>query len=180
MTIPEITMLVTILGWVVTALFQLQLAKRQGEIQRTVSEHNIVFEELHKKRASVVPEMYARLAKMHRSFGVMLDPITTGLKGPYLTEAINDSLDKGNQFSYYFDENKLFLSDQLRTEIAQVIQEYRQISIRYQIAIRNDPDNEQKQLVPAWEESMNKLSLKIAPIEAHIETCFHDMLSGQA
>jgi hypothetical protein len=96
---------------------QLKLAGLQGDIQKTVSEHDTRFAYLHQRRVEVIDKLYKDIVRLNNylmkytSPSPYIDPDFS--EEPQNKLHLNETKNSIIQFIDYYEENKLYLDQKL-------------------------------------------------------------------
>lgn len=109
--VSAIALLVTIVGWGTTA-------RLQGEIQKSISEHDTRFAYLHKRRGEVIDQLYKQICKMKKALTASL------LVDLNDTESLKEHRKNVHKIFYelndYYRENRLYLDEELCQKIEEL------------------------------------------------------------
>lgn len=115
---PFISLLVTIVGWIVIASAQRELAKRQGEIQKIVSEHSTRFTYLYQRQGQVIEELYRKVDKITRLFGASARSTRVKLDAP-IEEQQDKAMKTFWELFEYYHQNRLYIDEKLAQQLLQ-------------------------------------------------------------
>ncbi len=111
--LAALSMLVTIIGWVYSASQQKKLADRQGEIQKTVSEHQIRFTQSFQNQGRVIEGLFKQIVQLQQIFESATDPLEIhGYEGQPKDEQLQQGFKAANEFIAYYHQNSLYLDEE--------------------------------------------------------------------
>lgn len=154
-------------------LFSEKLEKFKSDLEKEVIRHKTTFETLHTERANVIKEVYKLISKTQRAFESLMKPLQE-VGEPLQEEKIKLLVVEFNNFSNYYQENRLFFNEALVEEIDKLLQEFvdiwRQWNHVQYLRKTGEPNIEQ------WGQVWGSIRDKIPPIQKSIETKFRNII----
>ena len=183
--ISGLALLVTILGWSFTYDKQKKLESIRGDIQKIVSEHDIRFEQFHKRRVEVIEELYKRIVRI---IGLLTASIRAArIEGEISPEEYrSNALKQFTEFNDFYYENRLYVNKNLRAHIEKFIHDVLIIAVdfgtleRLQLFISTGTYLQQhdEQRISMLKEVTDKINSGLPEIRDLIEEQMLDILEG--
>lgn len=167
------TLSVAAVAWILKALFssglQRDLERYKRELDAKQFEHQARFSLIHQKRAEVISELYARLARSKTRLGDLVAIFQPG--GQSLVEKRKVTAEAFNEANSYFNEHRIFLSEEIAENVDAVFEAMRDAFIEFDTAqMGNDeykPDN-----TGLWMQAFEGVRDKLPPLMKQMEKQF--------
>jgi hypothetical protein len=177
-------------GYVVRSLFSLWIARDiekykaalatehsvaierlKADLRAAAFEHETRFVRLHEKRVEIIAELYKKLAITEDAFQDVLHPIQAGSREQH-DQRIREAQVDAMKFFAFFNENRVFLDDQLCGLILTLKEKLRRISAEFAGAFGfgTSPTGDQ------WKEAWKLFSADVPQLRAEIESRVRQML----
>lgn len=150
--------------------------KIEISFQRSLFVYQTRYAKLHEKRAEVVAETYARLARVEKSFRYLLDPLPAQLTGESRDTRATATADVANEFMRYVDENRIFLDKDVCEMLIRFSKELYEIYKPFMIARMFPSNTYDINLHEGWSRGIDKLNTEIPILRKEIEDQFRAML----
>ena len=121
-----------------------ELEKLKSSLNIAASQRNTTFNQLHTRRVDVIANTYAKLKYLHDCVANYIKPfVMTG--EPSIEERRKAVYEASNDFTPYYSQNQIFLSQEVSEMISKVNQELISISNLYifTIELQNTPNSAQ-------------------------------------
>jgi len=123
----EITKIIFSTGFIVAGIvylgkilinqfFSKDLEKFKANIEKEEFSYRIKYEKLHVERAEVIKQIYKKMTKTYRSFHSFMAPFQMSDDLPE-KEKGEIAAKNANEFTDYFEENKIFLEKELADKV---------------------------------------------------------------
>lgn len=119
--------------------FQLETDATRHRLQLTAQEQNIMLAELHKKRATVLAELYSLLAEFRWLAESFVSPAEWA-GAPSKREKYGKTIDKSAELYRYFEKNQIYLPEHLCILIQEFMQSLRSRVVGFGIHTTRDED----------------------------------------
>lgn len=133
-----LSLLVTVVGWTVTYQRQVQLASKQGDIQKTVQEQDAHLTYLHQRRGEVIGELYRLIVNIRVHLTASFSSLHVDYE-PSPEAQWNEAIDSFALLLDYYRNYHLFLNQNLCELIDKAIITLDQIAVLKGIAERIQP-----------------------------------------
>lgn len=121
-----------------------ELEQLKSSLSIAATQRNTTFSQLHTRRVDVIANTYAKLKRLHDCVANYIKPFEmTG--GPSREDRRKDVLEASGEFTPYYSQNAIFLSQSVADDIRQVNQELVSISNVYifSVELPHVPDVQQ-------------------------------------
>ena len=167
------TLSVAALAWLLKSLFssglQRDLERYKRELDAKQFEQQARFSLIHQKRAEVIAELYARLARAKARLGELVAIYQPG--GQSLIEKKKGTAEAFNDANSYFHERRIFLPEEIAESVDVVFEAMRDAFIEFDTAQRGSdeykPDN-----TGLWIQSFKGVREKLPPLMKKMEAQF--------
>ena len=175
------TSVVAILAFILKKYFENTIAKDleeyKNQLKLRTTEFQIKFSYLHEKKAKVYSTFYSYLVQTIRAVEDLVRPIR--MNNPIIIDQKNITVDKFNQTSAYFYENRLFFDSDLIHNIESVLNDIKESIIEFDIAqpgkeIEHGPDNDPQ----LWISSYRRIQNNVRPVLEEIENKFREFFQN--
>ena len=133
-----LSLLVTVIGWIVIYRRQVQLANKQGEIQLAIHEQDTRLTYIHQRRGEVIGELYRLIVKIRAHLTASFTSLRYDFE-PTSEEQWNEAVDYFALLLDYYRNYHLFLNQALCELIDKAIITLEQIAALKGIAKRIQP-----------------------------------------
>lgn len=150
----------------------------EHRLTQSLFEYQTKFTELHKRRADVIAELYRLLVQVQHSLSSMAHTMDSDiLKGSKWEKrkAANESID---EFSRYFEENRIYLPGNLGSKIEKFHLEALKTNSELLLANISQELEEDEEYAQRIESASKSIADKISPIRQDIEKEFRRMLGN--
>ena len=165
--------LVWLIREVVRLFFSRSLEKFKSELEKEVITHKLKYERMHSDRAEVIKQVYTRITRTHRSLGSFMSRLQ--LMGESTEEEKGKiAADAANSFTEYYEENRIFIDEDLAKKIDLLSQNFRLAWIKFQTKqhLPKNSDDALKQ----WQSAWDIINEQIPPIKQEIEKDFRKII----
>ncbi len=142
-----------------------EIERLKADLRAAAFEHETRFARLHEKRIEIVAELYRKLAIVEDALNDVLHPIQPGSKEDHKLRTRQAAIE-AQAFFKFFNENRVFLDDQLCGLILEIKEKLRRISAEFAGAFdfAESPSTDEQ-----WTEAWKLFSTDVPPLRSEIE-----------
>lgn len=154
-------------------LFSKDLEKFKANLEKEIAIHRIRYEKMHSERAEVIKELYKKMSKVHRSFGSFMSPLQ--LTGePTEEEKGKLAAQHANEFTEYYEENRIFIEEDLAEDIDQLSKTLRSAWLKFRTS--RAVKNESNEHIKYWDDAWKIIDEEVPKLKKEIEKKFRKIL----
>jgi len=109
--------------------------KLRHELEKATIEHQVRFSKLHEKRAEVIAELYSLLVQAYWDISSFVSPIEWSGE-PNKQEKYAKAMNSVADFYRYFDRHRIYIPEDLCSQIDEFVQEMRKKAIGFGVYVR--------------------------------------------
>lgn len=170
------TLIVGALAWLLRSFFdqslRRDLARFQNELESRRFEHQTRFSLIHQRQAEVIAGLYSRLAKARRLIAQLVALFQPG--GQNLLEKKRRVADACNDADEFFNENRLYLAQDLAARIEELLGVMKGAYITFETAMQGDEYKVDS--TGLWKQANEELKEKLPPLQQVMEARFRSIL----
>lgn len=176
-TLGSVTVISGFIVWliqrVIALFFSHNLEKFKSDLQKEALTHQIRYETMHAERAQVTKNLYAKLTMTHRDLGSLMSMFQAAGDISQV-EKTKKAAESANEFTDYFEQNKIFLDKKLASKIEVLSKTFRSAWIKYDThKMLNNHSNESMKY---WEDSWDIINKRVPEIKQEIEHDFRAII----
>jgi hypothetical protein len=151
-----------------------EIERLKADLRAAAFEHETRFARLHEKRIEIVAELYRKLAIAEDAFHDVLHPIQPGSRDDHKCRTRQAAI-QAQTFFTFFNQNRVFLDDQLCGLILAIKEKLRRISAEFAGALdfTEVPSTHEQ-----WTEAWKLFSTNVPPLRSEIEQRVRKMLGA--
>ena len=154
---------------IVDHYFDKDIERFKNELEKAAIEHQIRYAKLHEERAQAIKEIYKRIAIAERLTKEYVTPVDFGGLAP-IEERRKKAADSANEYLNYYNENKIFLSDEICCLLDDINKCILDAWYKFNSKDRRGGDND------FWEEAWNAITKKLPEARAKLEKAFRKII----
>lgn len=149
------------------------LEQLKSSLSIAANQRNITFSQLQSRRVEVIAEIYARLMRLHNCVADYIKPFElTGERSR--EERGQDVAEASSEFTPYYSQNQIFLTQPVAEAIRQVNQELVSISNVYIFAVQLPPAPDVQQWIKITEKFDGSIKEALAGLEKQLRLLLGD------
>lgn len=149
------------------------LEQLKSSLSIAANQRNITFSQLQSRRVEVIAEIYARLMRLHNCVADYIKPFeATG--GLSREERSKNVAEASSEFTPYYSQNQIFLTQPVAEAIRQVNQELVTISNRYIFAVQLPSTPDVQQWIEITENFEGSVKEALAGLEEQLRLLLGD------
>jgi len=154
-------------------LFSKDLEKFKANIEKEAFSYRVRYEKMHSERAEVTKELYKKIVKTYRTFHSYMCPLQTSGE-PSQDEKGGEAVKIANNFTDYYEENRIFVDEELAKKIDKLSETFKQAWNEFEI-YRLSKKNREFDL-ENWREAWKIISEQTPIIKKEIEDEFRKII----
>lgn len=162
-----------ILAWLIKAIFKQyfskDLEKFKASLEKEAFSYRVRYEKMHAERAEVIKNLYKKIVRTHRAFHSFMN-IFQQAGDKLEPEKGQLAADEANDFTDYFEENKIFLGRELADKIEDLSKTFRLAWIQFESSRRNEKYSDS--YFNNWIEAFKLIDEETPKIKTEIENEF--------
>jgi hypothetical protein len=186
MTFPELLQTLGIFGmgivamaWLARAVIGLMLNKDlekfKSDLEMQVTAYRIRYERLHAERVEVIKEVYKKISNAYLSLRILINP-WQGIKEPTIEEKNANATKLFNELFLYFQENRIFIEEELAQEIDTLLKKFSEAWNQFQLSQMEQNDDNRKEVIQDWKDAWKNIDEEVPKVKAQLENKFRGIL----
>lgn len=136
---------------VIELFFSRKVEQFKNDLEKEAHIYKVRYEKMHAERSEVIKNVYTKMVKMHRSFGSLMS-LAEFVGEPTKAEKAKIAADYANDFTEYYEQNRIFFDEKLANKIDNMSKLLRSTWIKFQTSqMENVGDFKGKYWVEAWD-----------------------------
>jgi len=149
------------------------VANFKHELERQTIEFKIRYEKLHAERAEVIKEIYKKISKTFRSLHSYVN-IAQWSGEPSQEEKAKAAAQSANELVEYYEENRIFLEEEVAIEIDTLMKEFKDVWLTYNLSKSLQPHSDES--IKAWDKAWKKINEEVPNVKKIIENKFRKII----
>jgi len=163
--------------WLIKAIFSQyfskDLEKFKSNLEKEAFSYRVRYEKMHAERAEVIKELYKKISKTHRSFSSFMAIFQKAGDTPE-KEKGEIAAQNANDFTDYYEENKIFVDRKLSEKIDKLSAAFRDAWLKFEIS--RGSRKEEDTYIKFWESAWKTITEETPKIKEEIEDDFRKII----